>query len=457
MPCTWARVGTTTTWTPVLLRRPGRGLGDAERVGVVGQHDHLGGAGRLDRVEQLAGARAAARERSDTTCAPASSNSSREARAGHHGDEPAAHAGAAPPAAAGVGTCSAKWVTRIRRGRPASMPASIAAPTSSTCTCTFHSPVAADHDERVAEPGELGRAGPATAASSASSRYITSYAGPPSVRSPVRMPRDRAAAACRAGACGAAGAPPVIADSTARRGSRTAPARRRRPRPPRRAAPAGRGCGPAPRRPPRPRRARPARGAPTRRSAASAAASAAARATLRMVPSTGRPTAAQAASAAWPMPSAKTAAERSPGPACPIRRSSAPTSWLRITPELPRAPSSAPRASAGASGAAGRAPAARRPVAQRARAASTVRYMLVPVSPSGDRVDVERVDLLARRAEPLDGEVREPAYGVEVEGGNLGPSLHPTYSCVADRWIGRSRAEGITIGAPRPIRVRPPG
>ena len=32
-----------------------------------------------------------------------------------------------------------------------------------------------------------------------------------------------------------------------------------------------------------------------------------------------------------------------PAPAWPIRRSSAPTSWLRITPELPRAPSSAPR------------------------------------------------------------------------------------------------------------------
>ena len=36
--------------------------------------------------------------------------------------------------------CSAKWVTRTRCGRPASMPASIAAPTSSTWTWTFHSP-----------------------------------------------------------------------------------------------------------------------------------------------------------------------------------------------------------------------------------------------------------------------------------------------------------------------------
>ena len=32
----------------------------------------------------------------------------------------------------------AKWVIRIRSGRPAAMPASTAAPGSSTCTWTFH-------------------------------------------------------------------------------------------------------------------------------------------------------------------------------------------------------------------------------------------------------------------------------------------------------------------------------
>ena len=61
---------------------------------------------------------------------------------------------------------------------------------------------------------------------------------------------------------------------------------------------------------------------------------------------------------------------------------SAPSSWLRITPELPRAPSSAPRrerpqrrAEVGVASARG--------LAEASRAASTVRYMLVPVSPSG--------------------------------------------------------------------------
>ena len=50
--------------------------------------------------------------------------------------------------------------------------------------------------------------------------------------------------------------------------------------------------------------------------------------------------------AASAMPSANTSADRSSGPASPSRLHSAPTSWDRITPELPRAPSSAPRANA---------------------------------------------------------------------------------------------------------------
>ena len=50
--------------------------------------------------------------------------------------------------------------------------------------------LAADHDERVAERASSSRSG-GMASSSASSRYITSYAGPPSVRSPVGMRRDR--------------------------------------------------------------------------------------------------------------------------------------------------------------------------------------------------------------------------------------------------------------------------
>ncbi len=71
-----------------------------------------------------------------TTVAPASTN--RLPR-----PAPAATATTARPvrrAARRGATCSAKWVTLTRYGRPASMPASIAAPTSSTCTWTFHSP-----------------------------------------------------------------------------------------------------------------------------------------------------------------------------------------------------------------------------------------------------------------------------------------------------------------------------
>ena len=71
-----------------------------------------------------------------TTTAPASSN--RLASPG-----PAATATIARPVrarGAWPATWSAKWVTRIRCGRPALMPASIAAPTSSTWTWTFQSP-----------------------------------------------------------------------------------------------------------------------------------------------------------------------------------------------------------------------------------------------------------------------------------------------------------------------------
>ena len=68
-------------------------------------------------------------------------------------------------------------MTRIRCGRPASIPASSAAPTSSTCTCTFQvgspptttseSPSAASVSRSVG-----------IASAGASSRYITSYVGP---------------------------------------------------------------------------------------------------------------------------------------------------------------------------------------------------------------------------------------------------------------------------------------
>src|SRR5687767_14606399 len=44
------------------------------------------------------------------------------------------------------------------------------------------------------------------------------------------------------------------------------------------------------------------------------------------------------------------------------------------------------------------------------------------------RVDVQGVDLLAGRRQALHGQVGEPAYDVEVEGGNLIACLHASYS-----------------------------
>ena len=45
----------------------------------------------------------------------------------------------------------------------------------------------------------------------------------------------------------------------------------------------------------------------------------------------------------------------------------------------------------------------------------------------GHRVDVEGVDLLAGGREALDGQVGEPAYGVQIEGGNVCLGPHPSY------------------------------
>ena len=78
----------------------------------------------------------------------------------------------------------------------------------------------------------------------------------------------------------------------------------------------------------------------------SSAASAAARQTESIVPSTGVPTAAYDASVALRSASTITAAFRSSGVAAAIRRMIARSISLRITPELPRAPSSAPRVNA---------------------------------------------------------------------------------------------------------------
>ena len=74
----------------------------------------------------------------------------------------------------------AKCVTAIRCGRPATIPASMAAPTSSTWTCTFHSPSPPTTSSESPSVPRVSRSA-AIGSSGASSRYITSYAGPPGI------------------------------------------------------------------------------------------------------------------------------------------------------------------------------------------------------------------------------------------------------------------------------------
>jgi hypothetical protein len=83
-------------------------------------------------------------------------------------------------------------------------------------------------------------------------------------------------------------------------------------------------------------------------------------------------------------------------PALPAQPSAIPRKiWLSDDAQLPRAPISAPKLIAAAIRSAGLA----RQASASARAALTVASMFEPVSPSGDRVDVEGVDLIDVRFE----------------------------------------------------------
>ena len=93
---------------------------------------------RLDRLEDLAGARPPARAAVDHDGAGLAEQLVQARPGGDDHQRAAVGARARLPRARS--SCSAKWVTSIRRGAPARMPASTAAPTSSTCTWTFHSP-----------------------------------------------------------------------------------------------------------------------------------------------------------------------------------------------------------------------------------------------------------------------------------------------------------------------------
>ena len=113
------------------------------------------------------------------------------------------------------------------------------------------------------------------------------------------------------------------------------------------------------------------------RSAAFTAASADSRITVRIVPSTGLATAPYAVLA----PSDRAWARSRPlNRLLPPRPSAMPRKiWLVMTPELPRAPISAPKLMAAAILSVERSVAA----SASSRAALTVAYMFVPVSPSG--------------------------------------------------------------------------
>ena len=92
--------------------------------------------------------------------------------------------------------------------------------------------------------------------------------------------------------------------------------------------------------------------------------------------------------------------------------------WLVMTPELPRAPMSAPKLIAAATRSAGWPATA----SASSSAALTVANMFEPVSPSGTGIDVEAVDLVDVRLEVGDGrpEGLEEPVAVAGASGHLG-------------------------------------
>src|SRR5690606_37117591 len=121
------------------------------------------------RVARIAASTSPVAGLAPTTTAPSPANS---------WASPSPLATTTAPRAAGsrFGTVSSNLVTEIWRGRPASTPASIAAPTSLTWTCTFQvpSPVPTTTSESPSSASTVRSF--ATASSSAVSRYCTSYA-----------------------------------------------------------------------------------------------------------------------------------------------------------------------------------------------------------------------------------------------------------------------------------------
>ena len=227
MPWTCARVGITTTWMPLASASCAAASATPTESGSLGSTMTSSAAVSSMASSISRGARPAPGPPSITT-APDSRNSS--VRPG-----PAAtitslrpRRSARLPRARSI--CSAKWVTCD----PARCAGADAGLDRGADVVDVHvdvpQPLAAHDDQRVAEGGRAPARSGGMASSSASSRYITSYAGPPSVRSPVGI---RATGIAGEPTCGVpvVARLPVIADSAA---SSTT----HRPRPPASTTPA---------------------------------------------------------------------------------------------------------------------------------------------------------------------------------------------------------------------------
>ena len=293
--------------------------------------------------------------------------------------------------------CSAKWVTRTRCGRPAAIPASIAAPTSSTWTWTFQSPSPpTTTSESPSAASALAQRGDRVVLGVEEVHHLVGRARPGSGRRPARLRSGSGCCRLPSGAVTGTGRRPVSTVSAASRITLS-------PRPPASTTPASRSTWQLLGRARQRLAGRGGRGrehvAATRApasSAASAAASDAARVTVRMVPSTGVADGGVARVGRLPQRVGhhrrRCARRARPGRSAGRSRRA---SRSGSRPELPRAPSSAPRPNASSAGtevglgvAAGRVAygvAGGRDGEVHVRAGVAV----------GHRVDVERVDLLA--------------------------------------------------------------
>ena len=240
----------------------------------------------------------------------------------------------------------------MSRGRPASRAASIEAPTSLVWMWQFHRPSPPTTTMESPMPGPHLLEGPHGVVGRLEEVHdlvAQVVRRPPgsSASEPAPAGRRRTAGRVRRGGDrrGRRQGPAVDDGQQRRRAAGGSPTRRRRRPRPGPGPGAARGCGPAPRRRPRRDASSTSSERGRRRARHCSAPSAAARATVRIVPSTGRSTAWRAASLAAARPRARPGPSAPPSPSAstPVRPRS---SWERITPEFPRAPMSDPWAMA---------------------------------------------------------------------------------------------------------------